>query len=79
MRKFGPKIQLGFAVTIFGVFGCCVSEAKRYSDLIGQRFAIGGAEALLQSAPLYMIIWYGRDELGKRIGKQHNDNSMWAH
>ncbi|KAI1608237.1 retrograde regulation protein 2 [Exophiala viscosa] len=66
-EKLGPKIVLGFAVTSFGIFVCCMSKARGYGDLIGLRFGIGAAEALLQSAPLYLSIWYGRDELGKRI------------
>ncbi|KAK5033049.1 hypothetical protein LTR13_007014 [Exophiala sideris] len=68
IRILGPKIVLGFAVTCFGVLVCCMSKARGYGDLIGLRFGIGAAEALLQCAPLYMSIWYGRDELGKRIG-----------
>ncbi|KIW13612.1 hypothetical protein PV08_08802 [Exophiala spinifera] len=67
LRKLGPKVQLGFAVMTFGVFVTCYCAARGYADLIGLRFAVGGAEALLQSAPLYMVIWYGRHELGKRI------------
>ncbi|KIX01451.1 uncharacterized protein Z518_09177 [Rhinocladiella mackenziei CBS 650.93] len=67
IRKLGPKIMLGFAVVAFGVLVCCMCEARGYGDLIGLRFGIGAAEALLQSTPLYMAIWYGRDELGKRI------------
>ncbi|KAI2694765.1 hypothetical protein CBS147372_9604 [Penicillium roqueforti] len=67
LRKLGPKIQLGFAVVIFGVFVTCYCTARTYATLVGLRFAVGGAEALLQSAPLYMVIWYGRHELGKRI------------
>lgn len=69
LRTLGPKIQLGFAVMIFGVFVTCYCTARTYATLVGLRFAVGGAEALLQSAPLYMVVWYGRHELGKRIGK----------
>lgn len=77
IRKLGPRIVLGFAVTTFGVFVCCMSKARSYGDLIGLRFGIGAAEALLQSAPLYLSIWYGRDELGKRIGNQNPTNKMY--
>ena len=68
LRKVGPKVQFGVAVAIFGVFVCCYDAARNYGDLIGLRFLVGGAEALLQSIALYMISWYGRNELGKRIG-----------
>ncbi|PCH02448.1 Major facilitator superfamily domain, general substrate transporter [Penicillium occitanis (nom. inval.)] len=67
LRTLGPKIQLGFAVITFGVFVTCYCTARTYATLVGLRFAVGGAEALLQSAPLYLIVWYGRHELGKRI------------
>ncbi|KAK6373585.1 hypothetical protein LTS17_008077 [Exophiala oligosperma] len=67
LRKLGPRIQLGLAVITFGVFVTCYCAARGYADLIGLRFAVGGAEALLQSAPLYLVIWYGRHELGRRI------------
>ncbi|OKL59506.1 hypothetical protein UA08_05034 [Talaromyces atroroseus] len=67
IRKLGPKIVLGSAVVLFGVLVCCMCKARGYGDLIGIRFGVGCAESLLQSVPLYMAIWYGRYELGKRI------------
>lgn len=69
LRKIGPKIQLGSAVVGFGVFVCCYCAARDYGDLIGLRFLVGAAEALIQSSPLYAVTWYGRHELGKRIGQ----------
>ncbi|OQV00283.1 hypothetical protein CLAIMM_05801 [Cladophialophora immunda] len=69
IRKVGPKVMLGSAVVVFGLIVCCMTEARGYGDLIGLRFGVGCAEALLQSTPLYMAIWYGRDEIGKRVGK----------
>ncbi|KAJ9494114.1 hypothetical protein H2202_010421 [Exophiala xenobiotica] len=38
-----------------------------YGDILGLRFGVGAAEALLQATPLYLVLWYGRNELGKRI------------
>lgn len=46
-----------------------MSQAKSYATVIGLRFGVGAAEALLQASPLYMSVWYGRNELGKRVGK----------
>ena len=44
-------------------------SARGYGDILGLRFGVGAAEALLQATPLYLVLWYGRNELGKRIGK----------
>ncbi|EHY61237.1 hypothetical protein HRR83_009578 [Exophiala dermatitidis] len=67
IRRFGPRVILGSAVVIFGAFVCGMSQAKSYATVIGLRFGVGAAEALLQASPLYMSVWYGRNELGKRV------------
>ncbi|KAK5191962.1 hypothetical protein LTR92_007909 [Exophiala xenobiotica] len=59
--------MLSFAVLVFGVFVCCMCSARGYGDILGLRFGVGAAEALLQATPLYLVLWYGRNELGKRI------------
>ncbi|KAH8701746.1 retrograde regulation protein 2 [Talaromyces proteolyticus] len=68
LRKVGPKYLLGSAVILFGLFVCCICSARGYADLVGLRYGIGCAEAMLQTTPLYMVAWYGRNELGKRVG-----------
>lgn len=69
VRTIGPRIQLSFAVLAFGLFVCCMCSARGYGDILGLRFGVGAAEALLQATPLYLVLWYGRNELGKRIGR----------
>jgi MFS family permease len=69
LRKVGPRGQFGFALVAFGAFVCLFIISRGYGALLGLRFLVGASEALLQAAPLYMVVWYGRDELGKRIGK----------
>ena len=69
IRKVGPNLQLGSAVILFGLFVCCMCAARGSADVLGLRFGIGGAEALLQAVPIYMMMWYGKHEIGKRIGK----------
>lgn len=42
--------------------------SRGYADLVGLRYGVGCAEAMLQSTPLYLVSWYGKHALGKRIG-----------
>ena len=70
IRRLGPNIQIGGAVALFGLFMCCMCAARGFGDVVGLRFGIGAAEALLQSSPLFLSLWYSRNELGKRIGTQ---------
>ena len=43
-----------------------LSVANNYPTIAGLRILIGAGEAFIQAAPLYLTLWYKRDELAKR-------------
>lgn len=43
-----------------------LSIANNYSTVVGLRILIGAGEAFIQAAPLYLSLWYKRDELAMR-------------
>jgi MFS family permease len=46
------------------VFSICT--AKSYAAVVGLRVGVGIGEAFLQAGPLYLSLWYKRDELATR-------------
>lgn len=43
-----------------------LSVAKNYATVAGLRVAVGAAEAFVQAAPLYLTLWYKREQLAFR-------------
>ncbi|CAK7237343.1 hypothetical protein SBRCBS47491_009943 [Sporothrix bragantina] len=68
MKKITPPIQLGAALISWGTFTALSCVAKNYSQIAGLRFLIGVGEAFLQAAPIYLTLWYRREEFATRSG-----------
>ncbi|KAJ9643658.1 hypothetical protein H2204_001803 [Knufia peltigerae] len=68
LRKVTPPIQLCLAMVSWGLVTTLLSQARNYATLAGLRVVIGAAEAFVQAAPLYVTLWYKRNELASRIG-----------
>lgn len=45
---------------------CRLCTAKNWQTIVGLRVLIGAAEAFLQAGPLYLALWYKREELAAR-------------
>jgi MFS family permease len=43
-----------------------ISVAKSYPTVVGLRVLVGAFEAFVNAAPLYLSLWYRRDELATR-------------
>lgn len=69
LRVFNPAYVYGFAVVCFGVFGASVAAATNYPGLIILRLFIGLGEAFVQTAFIFVTLWYKRDEIATRQGK----------
>ncbi|KAL1962679.1 hypothetical protein VTN77DRAFT_9313 [Rasamsonia byssochlamydoides] len=66
MRKITPPRQLALALMGWGAFTAMISLAKSYATVVGLRVLVGTAEAFVNAAPLYLSLWYKRDELAFR-------------
>ena len=76
LRLIYPNYAYGIAVILFGVFACCLSVAKSYAVVMILRLLIGLSEAYVQTGCVFLSLWYKRDELATRCGKQ-NDTDSW--
>ncbi|KAJ8103705.1 putative pantothenate transporter [Lipomyces tetrasporus] len=66
MRAIGPNVQLGGAMIGWGLATTVMCEAKNWQAIAGLRVLIGAIEAFLQAGPLYLTLWYRREELATR-------------
>ncbi|OKL55581.1 hypothetical protein UA08_09178 [Talaromyces atroroseus] len=66
MRMIGPNIQLGCAMIGWGLGTTLLCEAKNWQSIAGIRVMIGAIEAFIQAGPLYLTLWYRREELATR-------------
>lgn len=68
LRKVGPPILLGAAVTTWGVMITLLMLTKNWGQAAGIRICIGFAEGISHAGPLYLSLWYTRRELATRGG-----------
>ncbi|KIW34299.1 uncharacterized protein PV07_01086 [Cladophialophora immunda] len=66
LRIVRPPVQLGLALMVWGTFNTLICVAKSYQAIAGLRVGVGVGEAFLQAGPLYLSLWYKRDELATR-------------
>lgn len=43
-----------------------ICTAKNYATVLGLRLGVGFGEAFFQAAPIYVSLWYKRDEYSRR-------------
>ncbi|KIY01719.1 uncharacterized protein Z520_01857 [Fonsecaea multimorphosa CBS 102226] len=66
LKLVRPPVQLGLALMLWGTFNTLICVAKSYQAVAGLRVGVGVGEAFLQAGPLYLSLWYKRDELATR-------------
>lgn len=69
LRRIHPNIAYGFAVIVFGVSAACLAVSRSYAAVMIIRLVIGLAEAYVQTGYVFLSLWYQRDELTTRCGK----------
>lgn len=70
-KKFKPNRSLGVACMFFGICLCGMAEAKNYSTILALRILLGCGQGFVQLAMIYCSIWYRRDEMATRTGKEN--------
>ncbi|QYS92908.1 MFS domain-containing protein [Trichoderma simmonsii] len=68
IRKLHAPTIYGFCTIIFGVAAIGTAYATTYAEIIILRLILGCGEAVVQSAFVYMSLWYRREELSARAG-----------
>lgn len=69
IRKLHAPTIYGFCTIIFGVAAIGTAYATTYAEIIILRLILGCGEAVVQTAFVYMSLWYRREELSARAGK----------
>ncbi|KAJ1910346.1 hypothetical protein IWQ60_010702 [Tieghemiomyces parasiticus] len=68
LRQTSPSRWIGFIVTLWGTFCCCVAAVQNAAGLLSLRFFLGCAEAgFLPGVVYYMTLWYHQREISMRI------------
>ncbi|KAF2171485.1 hypothetical protein M409DRAFT_18602 [Zasmidium cellare ATCC 36951] len=66
IRILGPQVELALGLTIRGLFNTLICTARNYAAVVGLRLGMGAGEAFFEAAPLYLTLWYKRDEYSRR-------------
>ena len=68
LRVAKPAYIYGSTIVLFGLFATCCVATTKYAGLMVLRLLVGFAEAAVQTAFLYLSLWYKPDELAMRTG-----------
>ena len=65
-KRLKPNRSLGTAIVFFGLVCACMAAVKSYGALLALRILLGVGQGFLQLAPVYLSLWYRRDEVATR-------------
>ncbi len=66
LRVLRPSYLYAGTIVAFGVFATCCAATTSYAALLVLRLLVGFAEAGVQTAFLYLALWYKPNELAMR-------------
>lgn len=69
LRRFHAPTVYAISVIIFGVAGLCTAYARNYAQVIILRLILGCGEATVQTSFTFVSLWYRREEMATRCGK----------
>ncbi|OQV08074.1 hypothetical protein CLAIMM_12399 [Cladophialophora immunda] len=68
-HKFSNVVSFFYVgYIVFQMPGDMIATTNTYSQVAGLRFLIGVGEAFLQAGPIYLTLWYRREEFASRSG-----------